>query len=120
MQMDQAKDQSDAQIKQAELELKGRELALKEFEAQKPEPDQTIDLLIARERMQFEASESDKQRQVDLAKAVMAQSGPEGDVSGAAASMAQAAEIMERIISSMATPDVVMTEQVSTLIPTEI
>ena len=120
MQMDQAEAQSDAQIKQAEIELKNRELALKEFEAQKPEPDRTVDLLMARERMQFEAAEADKQRQVELAKAVMAQRAPSGDVADAASAMSEAAEIMSRITSSMGSPDVVITEQVSTVVPPEV
>jgi hypothetical protein len=105
-------------VKQSELNLKSRELALKEQDARNPSG--SIEVIMARERMAFEASESYKAQQVELAKAIMAQSGPEGDVTGAAASMAQAAEIMERIIASMAPPDVVMTEQVSTLMPTEI
>ena len=104
----------------AEIELKNRELALKEFEAQKPEPDRTVDLLMARERMQFEAAEADKQRQVELAKAVMAQRAPSGDVADAASAMSEAAEIMSRITSSMGSPDVVITEQVSTVVPPEV
>lgn len=108
MQIDQAKMTLESQIKQAdlamqekELLLREREIAIKEFEAQKPEPDVTnriqADLLIAREKMQFEAMEADKQRQVDLAKTIMAEF--EETLTDPAEALNRAAEIMDRIKS---------------------
>ena len=84
MQIEQAKMTLESQSKQAELSmeerdlgLRERELALKEFEAQKPEPNPEskiqADVMLAREKMQFEAMEADKQRQVELAKTIMAE-----------------------------------------------
>jgi hypothetical protein len=107
--MEQAKMQLDAQIQQAslmiqeqEIGLKERDMALKEFEAQKPEPDLGMkiqaDMQMAREKMEFEASESDKQRQVDLAKAIMAEfNGPEVNMTSPEEALARASEIMARI-----------------------
>ena len=108
MQIDQAKMTLESQIKQAdlamqekELILREREIAIKEFEAQKPEPDVTnriqADILIAREKMQFEAMEADKQRQVDLAKTIMAEF--EETLTDPAEALNRAAEIMDRIKS---------------------
>ncbi len=108
MQIDQAKMTLESQIKQAdlamqekELLLREREIAIKEFEAQKPEPDVTnriqADFLIAREKMQFEAMEADKQRQVDLAKTIMAEF--EETLTDPAEALNRAAEIMDRIKS---------------------
>ena len=108
MQIDQAKMTLESQIKQAdlamqekELLLREREIAIKEFEAQKPEPDVTnriqADILIAREKMQFEAMEADKQRQVDLAKTIMAEF--EETLTDPAEALNRAAEIMDRIKS---------------------
>jgi hypothetical protein len=102
MQMEQSGKQADLAIAEKELALKEREMSLKEFEAQKPEPDQSIkiqaDMQMARERMEFDASEADKQRQVDLAKAIMAEfSGPAGSLATPEDALNRAAEIMGRI-----------------------
>ena len=77
-------------------------MALKEFEAQKPEPDLGMkiqaDMQMAREKMEFEAGEADKQRQVDLAKAIMAEfNGPEVNMTSPEEALARASEIMARI-----------------------
>jgi hypothetical protein len=109
MELDQSKIQLDAELKQAdlmmeekELALKEREIALKEFEAQKPGPDPSMkiqaDMQMAREKMEFEASEADKQRQVELAKAIMSEfNGPEGSLTEPGEAINRAAEIMDRI-----------------------
>ena len=102
MQMEQSGKQADLMMAEKELALKEREMSLKEFEAQKPEPDQNMkiqaDMQMARERMEFDASEADKQRQVDLAKAIMAEfSGPDGSLATPEDALNRAAEIMGRI-----------------------
>ena len=65
-----ARVQMDAQAKMKELEIKEREIALKEYEAQKPAPDESMKLMmdaeIARERMGFEAAEAEKDRQLEI------------------------------------------------------
>ena len=102
MQMESSGKEADLMMAEKELALKEREMSLKEFEAQKPEPDQNMkiqaDMQMARERMEFDASEADKQRQVDLAKAIMAEfSGPEGSLTDPEQALNRAAEIMGRI-----------------------
>ena len=109
MQIEQAKMTLESQIKQAdlamqekELVLRERELAIKEFEAQKPEPDVAnkiqADMMMAREKMQFGAMEADKQRQVELAKAIMAEfNDGENRPAGPEQALTRAAEIMDRI-----------------------
>jgi hypothetical protein len=108
MQIEQAKMNMESQGKQADLAmeerdlgLRERELALKEFEAQKPEPNPEskiqADVMLAREKMQFEAMEADKQRQVDLAKTIMAEFGGEETLTDPAQALNRAAEIMARI-----------------------
>jgi len=108
MQIEQAKMSLESQSKQAELSmeerdlgLRERELALKEFEAQKPEPNPEskiqADVMLAREKMQFEAMEADKQRQVELAKTIMAEFGGEETLTDPAQALNRAAEIMARI-----------------------
>ena len=109
MQIEQAKmnmesqgKQADLQMEEKDLALRERELALKEFEAQKPEPNPEskiqADVMLAREKMQFEAMEADKQRQVDLAKTIMAEfNGPEETLTSPEQALNRAAEIMDRI-----------------------
>jgi hypothetical protein len=109
MQIEQAKmnmesqgKQADLQMEEKDLALRERELALKEFEAQKPEPNPEskiqADVMLAREKMQFEAMEADKQRQVDLAKTIMAEfNSPEATLTDPAQALNRAAEIMARI-----------------------
>ena len=109
MQIEQAKmnmesqgNQADLQMEEKDLALRERELALKEFEAQKPEPNPEskiqADVMLAREKMQFEAMEADKQRQVDLAKTIMAEfNSPEATLTDPAQALNRAAEIMARI-----------------------
>jgi hypothetical protein len=106
MQIEQAKMNMESQSKQADLAmeerdlgLRERELALKEFEAQKPDPESKIqaDVMLAREKMQFEAMEADKQRQVELAKTIMAEFGGEETLTDPAQALNRAAEIMARI-----------------------
>jgi hypothetical protein len=97
MQIDQAKMTLESQIKQADLAMQEKELLLrereKEFEAHRIQAD----VLIAREKMQFEAMEADKQRQVDLAKTIMAEF--EETLTDPAEALNRAAEIMDRIKS---------------------
>ena len=102
MQLDAKVQQASLMIQEQEIGLKERDMALKEFEAQKPEPDPGMkiqaDMQMAREKMEFEASEADKQRQVDLAKAIMAEfNGPEVNMTSPEDALARASEIMARI-----------------------
>ena len=53
--------------------------------------------MLAREKMQFEAMEADKQRQVELAKTIMAEFGGEETLTDPAQALNRAAEIMARI-----------------------
>jgi formylmethanofuran dehydrogenase subunit A len=56
------------------------------------------DMQMAREKMEFEASEADKQRQVDLAKAIMSEfNGPEVNMTSPEDALSRASEIMARI-----------------------
>jgi hypothetical protein len=102
MQLDAKVQQASLMIQEQEIGLKERDMALREFEAQKPDVDQNIkiqaDMQMAREKMEFEASEADKQRQVDLAKAIMAEfNGPEINTTSPEDASARASEIMARI-----------------------
>jgi hypothetical protein len=101
MNMESQAKQADLQMEEKDLALRERELALKEFEAQKPEPNPEskiqADVMLAREKMQFEAMEADKQRQVDLAKTIMAEFGGEETLTDPAQALNRAAEIMARI-----------------------
>ena len=116
-QLDQARLEMDGGIKQAEMALKEREIALKEFEAQKPEPDRSIDLIMARERMQFEAMEADKQRQVELAKAIISKSEGEGvEMDGA---MDEAAQMMQQITAALTAPRAVVRDEMGNIIGSE-
>jgi hypothetical protein len=122
MQIDQARMNLESQIKQAdlamqekELALREREIAIKEFEAQKPEPDSThkiqADMMMAREKMQFEAMEADKQRQVELAKAIMAEfNDGENRLDGPEQALTRAAEIMDRIKSVISATNLPLAE----------
>jgi hypothetical protein len=88
-QVDMMKAQADAQAKMQELEYKGRELALKEFDAQKPEPDQSVkiaaDMEMARERMAFDAAEAEKDRQLEIMKLIVGKQGESMDYESARA-----------------------------------
>ena len=102
MQIDAKVQQASLMIQEQEIGLKERDMALREFEAQKPEPDLGMkiqaDMQMAREKMEFEAGEADKQRQVDLAKAIMAEfNGPEVNMTSPEEALARASEIMARI-----------------------
>lgn len=102
MQLDAKVQQASLMIQEQEIGLKERDMALREFEAQKPDVDQNIkiqaDMQMAREKMEFEAGEADKQRQVDLAKAIMAEfNGPEINTTSPEDALARASEIMARI-----------------------
>ncbi|MAH48036.1 hypothetical protein CMI37_19595 [Candidatus Pacearchaeota archaeon] len=102
IQLDSKVHQASLMIQEQEIGLKERDMALKEFEAQKPEPDPGMkiqaDIQMAREKMEFEASEADKQRQVDLAKVIMAEfNGPEISMTSPEDALARASEIMARI-----------------------
>jgi hypothetical protein len=102
MQLDAKVQQASLMIQEQEIGLKERDMALKEFEAQKPEPDVGMkiqaDMQMAREKMEFEASEADKQHQVDLAKVIMAEfNGPEVNMTSPEDALARASEIMARI-----------------------
>ena len=122
MQIEQAKMTLESQSKQAELSmeerdlgLRERELALKEFEAQKPEPNPEskiqADVMLAREKMQFEAMEADKQRQVELAKTIMAEfSAGEETLTDPEQALNRAAEIMERIKSVVSATNLPLAE----------
>ena len=109
MQIEQARMTLESQVKQADLAmqekeilLREREIAIKEFEVQKPDanPDNKIqaDMLMAREKMQFEAMEADKQRQVELAKTIMSEfGGGDAVLTEPGQALNRAAEIMARI-----------------------
>jgi hypothetical protein len=102
MQLDAKVQQASLMIQEQEIGLKERDMALREFEAQKPDPDPGMkiqaDMQMAREKMEFDASEADKQRQVDLAKAIMAEfNGPEVNMTSPEEALARASEIMARI-----------------------
>jgi hypothetical protein len=102
MQIDAKVQQASLMIQEQEIGLKERDMALREFEAQKPEPDLGMkiqaDMQMAREKMEFEASEADKQRHVDLAKAIMAEfNGPEVNMTSPEDALARASDIMARI-----------------------
>ena len=100
--LEQQGKQADLAIKEKELALMDREMALKEIEAAKPELDKGLkfqaEMEMQRERMQFEAAEADKHRQVDLAKTIMAEfSGPDVTLTDPGQAISRAAEIMDRI-----------------------
>ena len=107
---------------QKAAEQKDREIGLKEFEAQKPQPDQTIkmqaDMQMARERMQFEANEADKQRQVELAKAIIAKSDEENPVDEGGA-MDQAAMMMQQVTAALTAPKLIVRDDMGNIIGSE-
>ena len=107
---------------QKAAEQKDREIGLKEFEAQKPQPDQTIkmqaDMQMARERMQFEANEADKQRQVELAKAIIAKSDEENPVDEGGA-MDQAAMMMQQVTAALTAPKMIVRDDMGNIIGSE-
>ena len=94
-------------------EQKDREIGLKEYEARKPQPDETIklqaELQMARERMQFEAAEADKQRQVDIALSLISRgNGEDGNSVDEGEAMNQAAMMMQQITAALTAPKVVI------------
>lgn len=121
LEMDGMKAMKDAEQRDRELALKEREQELKEFIAQQPAPDMQAqweyDLQVARERMEFEAMEADKQRQVELAKAIIAKSDGEGvDMDGA---MDEAAMMMERITAALTAPRAVIRDEFGNIVGSE-
>jgi hypothetical protein len=87
MQMETSGKQADLAIQEKEIALREREIAIKEFEVQ-----------VAREKMAFSAREADKQRQVELAKAIMAEfTAPGVSITDPEQALNRAAEIMARI-----------------------
>jgi hypothetical protein len=100
--LEQQGKQADLAIQEKELALKEREMSLKEIQEAKPELDKGLEfqaeMHMQRERMQFEASEADKHRQVDLAKTIMAEfSGPDTTLTDPGQAIIRAGEIMDRI-----------------------
>ncbi len=89
---------------QADYGLKERELALKEFEAQKPgdtAPDPRMqweyDMQMAREKMAFEAEQAALDRQADLAKALLSK-----DDNDAERASAEAVEMLRALVAASA------------------
>jgi len=103
---EQAKLALDAKKAESDAGLKSRDIALKEFEAQKPLQDETakyqFESQMAREQMAFDANEADKDRQVDLAKAIMT-SHNEEDINQEQA-MDSAAVMMQQITAALTAP----------------
>ena len=100
--LEQQGKQADLAIQEKELALREREMSLKETQESKPELDKGLkfqaEMQMQRERMQFEASEADKHRQVDLAKTIMAEfSGPDVASTDPGQAISRAGEIMDRI-----------------------
>lgn len=127
-QMDQAKMQMDGQAKQAELSLKERELALKEQEfawkAQQPvvnpQEQWAYDQQVARERMQFEGAEADKQRQVELAKALISASGgEEGERVDGDDAMNDARAMLQQIVTAITAPKMIVRDEMGNIVGSE-
>jgi hypothetical protein len=105
-------------------EQKDREIGLKEYEAQKPQPDETIklqaELQMARERMQFEAAEADKQRQVDIALSLISRgNGEGGNPVDEGEAMNQAAMMMQQITAALTAPKVVIRDEMGNIVGSE-
>jgi hypothetical protein len=105
-------------------EQKDREIGLKEYEAQKPQPDETIklqaELQMARERMQFEAAEADKQRQVDIALSLISRgNGEGGNPVDEGEAMNQAAMMMKQITAALTAPKVVIRDEMGNIVGSE-
>jgi hypothetical protein len=105
-------------------EQKDREIGLKEYEAQKPQPDETIklqaELQMARERMQFEAAEADKQRQVDIALSLISRgNGEDGNSVDEGEAMNQAAMMMKQITAALTAPKVVIRDEMGNIVGSE-
>tara|TARA_R110000824_G_scaffold137452_2_gene301566 strand:- start:2951 stop:5278 length:2328 start_codon:yes stop_codon:yes gene_type:complete len=121
---EQAKLSMEGQKALKAAEQKDRELAIKEFEAQKPaeikatpEEQWHYDSQMERERMAFEASEADKQRQVDLAKAIIAKS--DGGVDEDAA-VTQAAIMLQQITAALTAPRAVIRDEAGNIVGSEV
>ena len=110
---------------QAELSLKEREIALKEFEAQKPgetpvdpQYEWQYNMQMEREKQAFEAQQNELDRQVDIAKTIIAkQDGPEGGEGGEA--MDQSAAILETIKEALTAPKVVIRDALGNVVGSE-
>lgn len=112
--------QQDGQKAQAELGIKSREIALKEFEAQQPQPDETIkiqaDIQMAREKMEFEADQAALDRQKDVALALLSKGdgdAPEGD------GMNEAAAMLEAVTAALTAPKVIVRDEMGNIIGAE-
>lgn len=120
---EQAKLSMEGQKALKAAEQKDRELAIKEFEAQKPEADETVkiqaEMMMARERMQFEAMEADKQRQVDIAKAIIAKSDEENPTDGGGA-MDQASMMMQQVAAALTAPKTLIRDEMGNVIGSEV
>ncbi len=81
-----AKVQMEGQAKMMELALKDREMTLKEQEAMRPEPDETVklqaDLAMQNRKLEFEAAENEKDRQLEIQKIIMQKEPPEPEDDG--------------------------------------
>jgi len=101
---EQERTQMEGMKAQADYGLKERELALKEFEAQKPgdtAPDPRAqweyDMQMAREKMAFEAEQAALDRQADLAKALLSK-----DDNDAERASAEAVEMLRALVAASA------------------
>jgi hypothetical protein len=120
MQMETSGKQADLAIQEKEIALREREIAIKEFQAQEPSSENKLqaDILMAREKMAFDAREADKQRQVELAKTIMAEfSGPEETLTDPEQALNRAAEIMARIKEVVSATNLPLTD--TTMLVTE-
>ena len=111
--MDGAKAQSDAGFKD-------RELTLKEFEAQKPAPDDTAkiqaDIIMQREKQAFEAEQNALDRQADLAKALISKSDNE---MGEDEANNEAAEMLQSVTAALTAPKVVIRDEMGKVVGAE-
>ena len=124
-QMLKVKDANKAQ----ELDIKIRELQLKEQEAIKqaqielntPPTDEValaaIEAQKERDKMAHDSMEADKDRQVELAKAIIAKSEGEGvEMDGA---MDEAAQMMQQITAALTAPRAVIRDEAGNIIGSE-
>jgi len=110
--------QMDGQKAQADYEMKGRELALKEFEAQKPAPatpdpqmQWEYDMQMAREKMTFDAEQRSLDRQADIAKAMISR-----DDTNAAQAGDEAVELLRTIAAAIDAPKVVVRDDMGDIV----
>jgi hypothetical protein len=118
-QIDTQKAQAEYTLKQGDQQLKAQELQFKASQpVVSPQEQWDYDMAMARERMQFEASEADKGRQVELAKAIIAKSDEENPVDGDMA-MDQAAMMMEQITAALTAPRMVVRDEMGNIVGAE-